>query len=191
MKENKNNYNSVDELWILFLEGDMQAFHSIYSFHYQMLYNFGLKFLKPAKVEDCIHDTFLSILNYKDKIKTVKNVKAYLFRSFRNQAIKTLKDNKLEFNLIEGKIPQEEEEEEGRKDKEKILIELNELILQLSPREREIIYLKYFQEFNNKEIAELLDIKYQTVRNILSDAIKKMRVLSEDFIQLLFLSVRY
>jgi len=179
------NYSS-EELWILFLEGDIQAFHSVYSFHYQMLYNFGLKFLRPAKVEDCIHDTFLNILYYKDKIKNVKNVKAYLFKSFRNQAIKLLKDDKLDFNLIEGSIPQEED----NRDKEALLSQLKELILQLSPREREIVYLKYFQEFNNKEIAELLEIKYQTVRNILADAIKKMRVLGEDFVQLLFLIIK-
>ena len=178
-----NNQNPTNELWVLFLEGDMQAFHTIYNFHYQMLYNFGLKFLRPAKVEDCIHDTFLNILHYKDKIKSVKNVKAYLFKSFRNQAIRLLKDDKLEFNLVEGSIPQEEE----KRDKEKMVSQLKELILQLSPREREIIYLKYFQEFNNKEIAELLEIKYQTVRNILADAIKKMRVLGADYAQLLFL----
>lgn len=186
IKKNINKSSSIEELWVLFLDGDMTAFHPIYNFHYQMLYNFGLKFLKPARVEDCIHDTFLNILHYKENIKNVKNVKAYLFKSFRNQAIKTLKNNKLDFNLIEETIHQEQEEE---RDKEKILVELKELILQLSPREREIIYLKYFQEFNNKEIAELLDIKYQTVRNILSDAIKKMRLLGEDFIQLLFLLV--
>ena len=184
--DKKNNRNSIDELWVLFLEGDMKAFHNIYNIHYQMLYNFGLKFLRPAKVKDCIHDTFLNILRYKDKIKNVKNVKAYLFKSFRNQAIKLLKDDKLEFNLIEGSIPQEED----KRDKEKIVSQLKKLILQLSPREREIIYLKYFQEFNNKEIAELLEIKYQTVRNILADAIKKMRVLGEDYVQLLFLLVK-
>lgn len=183
---NKNNDNSINELWVLFLDGDMQAFHEVYSFHYQMLYNFGLKFLKPAKVEDCIHDTFLNILHYKDKVKNVKNVKAYLFKSFRNQAIKSLNDNRLDFNLIEEVIPQEED----KRDQEKILTELKELILQLSPREREIIYLKYFQEFNNKEIAILLEIKYQTVRNILADAIKKMRVLGDDFVQFLFLLIK-
>lgn len=185
---NRNNDedNSADELWVLFLEGDMKAFHSIYSSHYQLLYNFGLKFLQPTKIEDCIHDTFLNILNYKEKIKSVKNVKAYLFKSFRNQAIKMLKDNKLEFNLIEGTTPQEED----NRDKEKIIVQLKELILKLSPREREIIYLKYFQGFNNKEIAEMLEIKYQTVRNILADAIKKMRVLGDDFVQLLFLLIK-
>lgn len=183
IKNKNNNHNSTDDLWLLFLKGDMKAFHDIYSSHYQMLYNFGLKFLKPAKVEDCIHDTFLNILNYKENIKEVKNVKAYLFKSFRNQAIKTINSSKLDFNLIEDTIAQEED----NSDKEKVLSELKKLILQLSPREREIIYLKYFQGFNNQEITELLEIKYQTVRNILAGAIKKMRVLGEDYVQLLFL----
>ena len=171
MKGNINNIDLTNELWLLFLEGDTKAFHHIYNSHYQMLYNFGLKFLKPAKVEDCIHDTFLNILNYKENIKEIKNVKAYLFRSFRNQAIKIIKANNLEFNLIDSTIPYEED----ISNKEELLSELKKSILQLSSREREIIYLKYFQGFNNMEISELLDIKYQTVRNILAKAIKKLR----------------
>ncbi len=174
-----------EELWIKFLEGDMKAFHSIYNSHYKMLYNFGLKFLKPAKVEDCIHDTFLNILNYKTTISEVKNVKAYLFKSFRNQAFKLINSNKLDFNLVEGNIPSRDDDY----DNEKSIIVLKQLIEKLSPREREIIYLKYFQGFNNIEISELLGIKYQTVRNILSGAIKKMRVLGDDFMHVLFIYV--
>lgn len=185
INSNKNKSSSTEELWLLFLNGDMQAFHDIYSFHYQMLYNFGLKFLKPEKVEDCIHDTFLNILNYKTTISEVKNVKAYLFKSFRNRAYKLINSNKLDFNLVEGNIPSHDDDY----DNEKSIIVLKQLIEQLSPREREIIYLKYFQEFNNMDISEMLGIKYQTVRNILSGAIKKMRVLGDDFLPILFIYV--
>ncbi|MEN8187116.1 MAG: sigma-70 family RNA polymerase sigma factor [Bacteroidota bacterium] len=183
--DDEGRIDSSEELWLQFLNGDMIAFRSLYNYHYQTLYNFGLKFLKPAKVEDCIHDTFLNILNYKESLKEVKNVRAYLYKSFRNQAIKTIRSNKLDFNLVEGSIPQDVEDS----DKEKLISELKKLIQELSPREREIIYLKYFQEFNNMEISELLGIKYQTVRNILAGAIKKLRVLGEDYLQLLFLLV--
>lgn len=178
-----NNHNSINELWVLFIEGDMKAFHSIYSFHYNMLYNFGKRYLKSTEIEDCIHDTFLNILNYKSSISEVRNVKAYIFKSFRNQIYKTKKSDKLDFNLIEGTIPYEEDDG----NKEKLLNELKELIKKLSPREREIIYLKYFQNFKNIEISELLGIKYQTVRNILAGAIKKLRILGNDYVQLLFL----
>ena len=172
-----------EQLWILFVEGDMHAFNLIYSKHYQMLHNFGIKFLSSSEIEDAIHDTFLNLLNYKQSLKEVNNVKAYLFKCLRNQIFKIKKSNKLEFSLIEGTIPSDVETH----DKEKALVELKKIITQLSPREREIVYLKYFQSFNNKEIAELLEIKYQTVRNILANAIIKLRVLGGDIVPLLFL----
>lgn len=148
-----------------------------------MLYNFGKRFLDPSEVEDCIHDTFLDILKYKNSAKKVSNVKAYLFKCFRNQIYKFKKNSSVEFDLIEGTIPYEEDNE----DKEALLKQLKKIIKKLSPREREIVYLKYFQGFNNIEISELLDINYQTVRNILAKAIKKLRVLGEDYIELLVL----
>lgn len=174
---------SQEQLWMLFVEGDMHAFNLIYSAHYQMLHNFGVKFLSHSEIEDAIHDTFLNLLNYKKSLKEVNNVKGYLFKCLRNQIFKIKKSNKLEFSLVEETLQVDEQ----NNDKEEAIIELKKIIKQLSPREREIVYLKYFQQFNNKEIAELLDIKYQTVRNILANAIIKLRTLGNDIIQLLFL----
>ena len=178
-----SNIKTHSELWTLFIDGDSAAFHEIYSFHYQMLYNFGKRFLKPEEVEDCIHDTFINILKYKNSTAEITNVKAYLFKCLRNQIYKVKKTNQLEFDLIEGTIPYEEDDHS----KELILKELKGIINKLSPREREIVYLKYFQNFNNIEISELLDLNYQTVRNILGNAIKKLRVLGEPYTELLFL----
>ena len=183
ISQNNSTIESQEQLWNSFIAGDMASFQTIYNSHYQMLFNFGKRYLNPSEVEDCIHDTFLNILNYKNHTTKVKNVKAYLFKSFRNQIFKVKKKAKLEFNLIEGTIPYEEDDHS----KEIILKDLKKLIEKLSPREREIIYLKYFQNFNNFEISETLDIKYQTVRNILAGAIKKLRTLGEDYIHLLFL----
>ncbi len=181
--QNNSTINSQEQLWNSFINGDMASFQTIYNSNYQMLYNFGKRYLSSSEIEDCIHDTFLNILNYKNQNTEVKNVKAYLFKSFRNQIFKVKKNSKLEFNLIEGTIPYEEDDHS----KEKILKELKNLIEKLSPREREIVYLKYFQNFNNFEISETLDIKYQTVRNILAGAIKKLRTLGKDYTHLLFL----
>jgi RNA polymerase sigma factor (sigma-70 family) len=181
--QNSSNKNSQEDLWKLFMKGDMNAFHKIYDFHYQMMYNFGLRYINSNEVTDCVHDTFLNMIHYKDTISEVTNVKAYLFKSLRNHIYKVKKLKKREFDLIDGTIAYEED----NADKEKVLNELKLIIEKLSPREKEIIYLKYFQGFNNFEISELLDIKYQTVRNILAVAIKKLRKLGDNFIELLFL----
>lgn len=188
MKKSLNSHNnssqkSHSELWTSYVNGNQEAFKIIYNYYYQMLYNFGKRFLSASEIEDCIHDTFLNILKYKESSLEVKNVKAYLFKCFRNQVFKVKKNTQLEFDLNEGTIPYEED----NKDKELILKQLKKIIKELSPREREIVYLKYFQNFNNIEISELLDINYQTVRNILANAIKKLRVLGENYIELLFM----
>lgn len=175
-----------ENLWKLFLEGDMNAFRSLYSTHYKMLYNFGKKYLSPTEVEDCIHDTFLNILHYKNNIGEVKKVKTYLFKSFRNQLLKTKKNKQVEFHLTNEVNMDNDDPIEN----EAILKEVKKLIEQLSPREKEIVYLKYFQNFNNHEISDLLNIKYQTVRNILAGAIKKLRTLGKDYIHLLFLLIK-
>ncbi|MDF0717143.1 sigma-70 family RNA polymerase sigma factor [Muricauda sp. 334s03] len=175
-----------ENLWKLFLEGDMNAFRSLYSTHYKMLYNFGKKYLPPTEVEDCIHDTFLNILHYKNSIGEVKKVKTYLFKSFRNQLLKTKKSKQVEFHLTKEINIDNDDPIEN----ETILKEVKKLIEQLSPREKEIVYLKYFQNFNNHEISDLLNIKYQTVRNILAGAIKKLRTLGKDYIHLLFLLIK-
>ncbi|APZ44831.1 hypothetical protein BW723_00350 [Polaribacter reichenbachii] len=180
--KNPSNINTQEDLWKLFLKGDMIAFRKIYNFHYQMMYNFGLRYIDSNEVTDCVHDTFLNIIHYKDSISEITNVKAYLFKSLRNQIYKVKKSKKIEFDLIDGTVAYQEDDT----DKEKVLNELKLLIEKLSPREKELIYLKYFQGFNNFEISELLDVKYQTVRNILAGAIKKLRKLGSNFIEILF-----
>lgn len=180
---NVNYKKDHSELWVLFVNGDSAAFQTIYSFYYQMLFNFGKRFLEETEVEDCIHDTFLNILKYKNSATAVTNVKSYLFKCLRNQIYKVKKSNQLEFDLNEGTVVYEEDDQ----DQELILKQLKEIISKLSPREREIVYLKYFQNFNNIEISEMLDINYQTVRNILANAIKRLRKLGENYIEFLFL----
>ncbi len=45
----------------------------------------------------------------------------------------------------------------------------------LSKREREVIYLKYYSGLRTKEISEVMDISYQSVLNTLQKAFVKLR----------------
>ncbi len=47
----------------------------------------------------------------------------------------------------------------------------------LSDRQREVLYLKYFEEIEYKQIAEILGINYQSVRNTASAGLKALRKL--------------
>ena len=166
-KKQKN----AEQLWTAFVKGDMPSFRVIYETHYQLLYNFGLKYLQESEVEDCIQSMFLYILQHRKSSSKVKNVKAYLTVSLRNTIFKFKKNKEFNYVFIENLLIAEQ----VSISKEKLVIEVQKILAKLTPRENEIIKLKYFQNYKNMEIAEHLGIKYQTVRNILHNAFKKIK----------------
>ncbi len=64
-------------------------------------------------------------------------------------------------------------EEENREQKERVLNAFSKL----SNRQKEIIYLKYYQQLNYDEISEVMNINYQTARNLLHKSILSLRKL--------------
>jgi RNA polymerase sigma-70 factor (ECF subfamily) len=45
----------------------------------------------------------------------------------------------------------------------------------LSRRQKEIIYLKYYQELSYAEVCDIMDINYQIARNLLYQSIKVLK----------------
>ena len=46
---------------------------------------------------------------------------------------------------------------------------------QLTPRQREIVYLRFFSGADYEEICEIMEIDYQSARDLLYRSIKKLR----------------
>lgn len=181
----KKNTENHESLWNKFLQNDMSAFHVIYRDSYQLLFSYAMRFHSDEpSAEDCLQTMFLNILSSREKLPVVKNVKAYLMKSLRNQILNSKRSKIEEFPLIADS----EFDFKKKGLSENVYKQLTELIDKLSPRERELVYLRYFHGFRSTEISDLLDIEYQTVRNILANAITKMRKLGDDVLQLLFIS---
>ena len=54
---------------------------------------------------------------------------------------------------------------------------LKAILALLSKREKEIVYLKYYQYLDNGQIAELMSISRQSVYNLLHQAVCKLKEL--------------
>ena len=172
-----SNYQKVpdyEQLWKKFVDGDMYAFRKIYANFYPQLLQFGLIYLNKSEAENLTQDVFLYILQKRNTIKKVKNVKAYLLTSLRNRISAYAKANKIKSVELPNELKIETTENY-------FVDIIHQLLNKLSPREQEIIRLRYFEELNNKEISKTLNIEYQTVRNTLANAIKKMRILFLQF----------
>ena len=135
-------------------------------------------------VMDAIHDVFCSLCEKEINIQHFTNLKYYLFKSLRNRLIniskKSIKEVSLSrFSNIEFLFSELKETKKSKliTEEEEMIInqKINEMMSILSPRQQEIIYLRYIQEYDYKQIAEIMRIDYGNCRKLVYKAFKVLR----------------
>ena len=168
-------------LWNDFRSGDDVSFALIYKTYVQPLFKYGSKFTNDKDLLlDCIQEVFTDIFTHRHSIGETNNIKLYLFISLKRKIICSLKnetslesfsDNETPFFLIYH--PENEvtdfENNIGKMD------ELKKALNKLSPKQQEAIYLRYVSELDYKEICQILNLNYQSIRNLVHRAIVKLR----------------
>lgn len=170
------------ELWQQLKEGQKEALQRIYEVHITDLLRYGKKFsIDTSLVEDCIHDLFVELWKNRLGLGKTDAIKRYLFVALRRKIIRQLDKRKrhlvdeepqeyqfqadmsIDYKLIEI----EESTERGQ--------QLKAALENLSDRQKEVIYLKYFADMDYLDISEVMDINYQSVRNLVFNALKALK----------------
>ena len=168
------------ELWKKFKKGNRQAFETIYREYYSSLYFYALKVTasKPL-ARECVQDLFVTLWKTKKGLAEISNIKPYLFKSLNRLIARSAPSFYGGLMSAENKIdltfsPEELliEREDGLYKKEILTAVLNSL----PPRQKEVIYLKYYEGLSYAEIADTLQINYQSVINLIYKAFKKLRL---------------
>ena len=159
--------------------------------YYDDLIRFAKRFEQDEDlIKDLIQDLFLKLWKGNQLQEENANIKAYLFKSLRNIWINQIRKKRIntEFsdNLEETFIYQNEDFSANEEIDERRKKTLLDVLNQLPEKQRESIYLKYFQGFDIEEIAEILNMNRQSVRNNLYRAMTKLR---ENMILHIFLSL--
>jgi RNA polymerase sigma factor (sigma-70 family) len=177
-------------LWESFRKGDREAFATLFRNNYEMLFRYGGKFVtNTSQLEDCIQELFVELWQAKSR-NAVVSVRAYLLKSLKYKLLKIYRqtrttlstgdsDGGFEFSHEDFLIAGEEEAERKR-----LVLRALE---QLSGRQKEIIYLKYYQDCSYEEVSEIMNINYQVARNLLYQAIKSLKNRLPRLLQLIFL----
>lgn len=160
----------------------MEKIESIYKKHVDDLYAYGLHLgFNNSTVMDAIHDVFQKLLSNKG-LNYKNNSKAYLLKSVRNELLDEYKRSKIYsvYDLEKNDLPFEFEIniEDVLMDQEyKIFLKtkMQEVLQSLTPRQREIIYLRFTQEYNYLQISEILEITLPACRNLMLKALKHLR----------------
>jgi len=168
-------------LWNLLREGNRKAFEWIYKREVDALFAYGSRFSKDEElVEDSIHDVFVYIWQKHKSLSELNNIRPYLLVSLRHKILNTAKKNqKVEHKEINDSFVSEQSSVEQKiiqsefnlelKDRLKVSLEI------LSARQKEAIFLRYHNGLEYDDICDIMDISYQSVRNLISSGIKKLQ----------------
>lgn len=177
--------NKEKALWDAFRAGEKEAFSRLFFEYYEPLYHYGCRMCEDsAFVKDVLQDFFLHLYEQRSGLNAnVQNVKAYLLSAFRRRLFQELRQQKkLNDNLaisaslegtafslgMEDVIIAQESAEMNRE-------LVGRLLAELPPRQREIIYLRFYLDLSLPEMAETLQISYQVVANHLHRALRKLQ----------------
>lgn len=170
------------ELFAAIRDGEKKALSVLFLRHYDVLKHYGLRISpSPELVEECIQELFIYIFEAYGRLSDVKQIKAYLFSSLRRRMIEKLtrerrqKDAGMELPVLTAIQFSGEDlriQEEGQ---QHIQQALTQALGELSWRQKEAIYLRYYNGLRTKEIAEIMGVANQTILNTLYQALKKIR----------------
>lgn len=195
------DFEGDTDLWQSVLEGDQDAFELLFQKYYDDLYHYAVKFSgSQESAEDHIQKLFLKIWRRRDQLDEVEGVKTYLWTALRRSMIDSFRKRKTEKKYID-KLGHHQGSGKMQFTKEELIIrnevdslqsrELKQAIDQLSPKEREVLYLKFYEGMSYEEIEQIMSVNYQTCRNYTYRALQSLKTILSSEVTLGILLIGY
>lgn len=174
---------SEAKLWDAFREGDEEAFAYLYRKFAPILYSYGFHLCRQQDLtEDCIQDLFIHLHQHRFQLGPTDSIKFYLYRSLRRRiAEKTQYNSRYVFSEngdnhpeFEIDLPAETSmvaDQTAAEQKRK----LDYLINRLPKRQKEALYLLYYEKLSYPEIAQLMGLEVKSTYNLIYNSLVSLR----------------
>lgn len=185
-------------VWARFLDtGDESSFSSVYNHHADRLYAYGISLgFDTESCKDAIQDVFYKLYLSRNNLRHVQNLTAYLFKAYKHRLIDLTKNTRkneavepddnsfaIRVTILDHIIDAEESEMLRQK--------IEHLLSDLSPRQREAVYMRYMLGLEYDEISAILNISRESARKLIYRSIDHLRKKTDwheagSFLSLLF-----
>lgn len=186
MDTNGFHNKEEQELWSSFVSGDDKSLETLYRRYFDELYNYGNKWLNnPSLTQDSIQDLFVKLMRNRLNLAIPDSVKYYLLRSFRSIVLDKIKvKNRVQLmedpkeNLFQVELCPEQQMI-GVQEENLLQKRLSDAMKELTPRQREVIFLKYQEGLSYPEIAEMLSLSQKATYKLVARAIQALRSVTD------------
>ncbi len=173
----------TETTWQALKYGEPEALSALFHQYYDALFQYGQKLTNynTELTKEIIQDVFFKIWERRENLGEVRAVKVYLFTAFHRILI----DKSRHFKVKETHIASlnlddilEISPEDAFLTEEKRLIDaqkLREALLKLPNRIQEAITLRYFEEMEYADIAQIMNLKERTVYNFVHEGLTLLR----------------
>lgn len=159
------------------IQGDRQAFETIYRKYWWTLFNAVYKRIRDKqKTEDLVQEVFFKLWRRKESLE-ILHLEAYLKTAARYETLNALSRTKITYTFFEPfhELLQETNEPESKMFS-KDLMELVQAYADTLPEKRRKIFLLHVNSrMSTKEIAAALGISQKTVQNQLGTALNGLK----------------
>lgn len=185
MEENSYSCLNDKELWRRLINGDEDALAFIYNTYFPSLYKYGMKiFPESSIVKDCIHDLFAALWFSRERLSDTDSIKYYLFASLKRRIVRHSRPGLLQ-RFLETSTPSHEQiiiEEQSSEERSK---KLEKVIKQLPKRQKEILYLRYYEGLTTQETADIMSLSIDSTYVLLSKALNYLRKHSDELMAIM------
>jgi len=168
--------------WEAFVRGDETVFRQLYDTFFDVLYNYGCKYTSNRElVEDAIQGLFVRLWKTRERLSEPPSLKNYLFKAFRNHMIDLLKaDGKYMADELGEQhmftlVPSPEQELVAGEQTAALKKRIDVALERLSDRQREAIYLRFYEEYSYVDIADIMGITVKATYKLMARSISTLR----------------
>ena len=149
---------------------EIQEYKRLTNLYIDMVYRVALNGCKNKyDADDIVQETFLKLLKCKKKFESDEHARNWLLRVAVNEC------NSMWNSSWRKKVILTDEQEDKPVFSTPEQSELYELVMQMSPKYRQVIYLYYFEGFSVREVASILKISETAVQTRLQRARNKLK----------------
>lgn len=169
-------------LWCAFRGGDERALITIFDRFTGPMFNYGYKMTGDREmVKDAIQELFIEIWQNRQRLGDTDAIKYYLYKSLRRKIarIQSRSENSLFRKFMDTDVREVSPSQEFIIIREQASLErtemLSSLLNKLTRRQKEVMYLRYFDELSCDQIAMIMQLSKQAVYNLIHHALAELR----------------